>query len=105
MKLLVLAALAVFGWRLVTGRWPPLLRMARAFGRGLRSAPPLSTSAPAEARTLFGLAPGADRAQILAAHRAMIGRVHPDRGGTADAVHEANAARDLLLAEAAWERR
>jgi hypothetical protein len=27
--------------------------------------------------------------------------VHPDRGGTSDQVHEANAARDLLLAELA----
>ena len=25
--------------------------------------------------------------------------VHPDRGGTAEQVHEANAARDLLLDE------
>jgi hypothetical protein len=28
-------------------------------------------------------------------------KVHPDRGGTSDAVHEANAARDLLLARIA----
>ncbi|MFM6831362.1 MAG: molecular chaperone DnaJ, partial [Novosphingobium sp.] len=30
--------------------------------------------------------------------RRLIAQVHPDRGGSNEAVHEANAARDLLLA-------
>jgi DnaJ homolog subfamily C member 19 len=31
------------------------------------------------------------------AHRRLIARIHPDRGGSTEQVHEANAARDLLL--------
>jgi DnaJ family protein C protein 19 len=84
MKLLWLAALAVVGWRLLTGRWP---------WDGPRSA-------AGDATRLLGLSAGADREQIIAAHRALIMRVHPDRGGTSAEVHAADAARDLLLAKA-----
>ncbi len=41
----------------------------------------------------------ASRAEIIEAHRRLVAMVHPDRGGTNDQVHEANAARDLLLDE------
>ena len=34
-----------------------------------------------------------------AGHKRLIAMVHPDRGGTDGQVHEANAARDLLLDE------
>jgi DnaJ family protein C protein 19 len=37
------------------------------------------------------------RDEILAAHKRLITRVHPDRGGDVEQVHAANAARDLLL--------
>jgi DnaJ family protein C protein 19 len=100
MKLLLLAAIAVVAWRLITGRWPPFAKLARMMQHKLPRA-----DAPAQARALLGLAPGADRAQILAAHRVLITRVHPDRGGSGEAVHAADAARDLLLAEATWEQR
>jgi DnaJ family protein C protein 19 len=40
----------------------------------------------------------AGASEIADAHRRRIARVHPDRGGSNDQVHEANAARDLLLA-------
>jgi DnaJ family protein C protein 19 len=88
MKLLWLAVLAVLAWRWLTGRWPWESRAARP-----------SIRSGSEARSLLGLSPGADRAQIVAAHRALVTQVHPDRGGSAEAVHAANAARDLLLAE------
>ena len=52
----------------------------------------------AEARDLLGLAPDADRAAILAAHRRLIARNHPDSGGTEALAARLNAARDLLLA-------
>jgi DnaJ homolog subfamily C member 19 len=91
MKLLWLAAIAVVAWRMLTGRWP------------WENRAPARRSASAEARALLGVAPGAGREEIVAAHRALIARVHPDRGGSGEAVHEANAARDVLLAEAAWE--
>ncbi len=49
------------------------------------------------ARRLLAVRDGADRAEIVEAHRRLIAMVHPDRGGTSAQVHEANAARDLLL--------
>ncbi len=36
---------------------------------------------------------------MIEAHRRLLAMVHPDRGGTNEQVHEANAARDVLLAE------
>jgi len=62
-------------------------------------APPrISDRDLAEARDLLGLSPTADREAILAAHRRLIARNHPDSGGTAALAAKLNAARDLLLA-------
>jgi len=87
-KLLVLVALALVTWKLVTGRWPwqPKLTSGRS---ALRQ----------RARTLLGVSPEADRREILEAHRRLLATVHPDRGGSNELVHEANAARDVLLAD------
>ena len=41
----------------------------------------------------------ASHAEIIEAHKRLITMIHPDRGGTNEQVHEANAARDLLLDE------
>ncbi len=86
-RLLVLAGIVVLGWKLVTGRWP--------------WEPKLSTRAQAvfRARRLLGVSAAASREEILAAHKRLVTMVHPDRGGSNDQVHEANAARDLLLDE------
>jgi curved DNA-binding protein CbpA len=54
--------------------------------------------AETRARNLLGVGPDAPREQIIEAHRRLLALVHPDRGGSNEAVHEANAARDLLLA-------
>jgi hypothetical protein len=86
-KLLILVALAVLACRVLTGRWPWQL-----WAISERS------QAEARARALLGVARAADRATIIEAHRRLLGRVHPDRGGTVEQVHAANAARDLLLA-------
>jgi len=51
----------------------------------------------AEAHDLLGLSPGADRDAIIAAHRRLIARNHPDSGGTDALAARLNAARDLLL--------
>lgn len=59
----------------------------------------------ARARALLGLRRSADRNEIIDAHRRLVSRVHPDKGGTGDQVVEANAARDLLLARLAKEGR
>lgn len=98
MKFLLLLALAVMAFRLVAGRWP--WQPGRGLGRGGQGR--VTAEARAQAQALLGVAPGAPRAEIIEAHRRLIGMVHPDRGGTSDLVHEANAARDLLLAEIAF---
>ncbi len=85
-KLLWIAVLASLACRLISGRWPwELLKAAD------RSA------AVSRARVLLGVRADATREEIIEAHRKLISQVHPDKGGSADAVHEANAARDVLL--------
>lgn len=87
MKLLIFAVIAAMGWKLVTGRWPwerKLSTRAQAVSR---------------ARQLLGVSAAASRDDIVSAHKRLVAMVHPDRGGTDGQVHEANAARDLLLNE------
>lgn len=86
-KLLVFAGIAVIGWKLVTGRWP--------------WEPKVATRAQAvfRARKLLGVTAAASREEILVSHKRLVSMVHPDRGGSNAQVHEANAARDILLDE------
>jgi hypothetical protein len=51
----------------------------------------------AEARAILGVEPDADAEAIRAAHRRLIGAVHPDRGGSAELTRRVNLARDTLL--------
>ena len=86
-KLLIVAGILVYGFKLVTGRWP--------------WEPKLATRAQAvfRARKLLGVTAAASREEVLVAHKRLVAMVHPDRGGSNGQVHEANAARDLLLDE------
>ena len=86
-RLIVYAALALIVWKMASGRWP--------------WEPKVSTRAQAvsRARKLLGVRAGADRAEIIEAHKRLLALVHPDRGGTNEQVHEAQAARDVLLDE------
>ena len=88
-KLLFIAAAVSFGCRWVFGKWPWYFLAAK----------PTRGQAVFRARKLLAVREGADRTEILDAHRRLIAMVHPDRGGTNGQVHEANAARDLLLDE------
>lgn len=90
MKWLLLLVLAMVAVRLLIGRWP--WEPGRAGRRSI---------AKAKARNLLGVGEGASRADIIEAHKRLVARVHPDRGGTNEQVHEANSARDLLLGELA----
>ena len=86
-KLLVLLVLASIACRMLAGKWPwELFKSATA------------ASDEAQARAVLGVSRNASAAEIAEAHRSLIARVHPDRGGSNERVHEANAARDLLLA-------
>ncbi|NBC37730.1 molecular chaperone DnaJ [Novosphingobium sp. FSY-8] len=84
--------LASLACRVLDGRWP--WDIWRAWQKADRARVDRQ-----RARTLLGLGGGAGRQDILDAHRRLMLTVHPDRGGTNDLVHEANAARDLLLTE------
>lgn len=86
-RILFFAALGVLAWRLVTGRWPWERKVATR------------AQAVFRARKLLGVSAAASREEILTAHKRLVTMVHPDRGGSNGQVHEANAARDLLLDE------
>ena len=89
--LLRIAILLVLGcvlFRWAFGEWPWANLTGGAQARAL-----------ADARALLGVEAAASREDIIAAHRRLAARVHPDRGGSNDALRQANAARDLLLGE------
>lgn len=84
-KLILFAVLGLIAWKMISGRWPweqPVSTRSQALFR---------------ARSLLGVPESASREDIVAAHRRLLAVVHPDRGGSNAQVHEANAARDLLI--------
>ena len=90
MRLIWILALAILAWRLLAGAWP-WQSLRRWQGRETLD----------QARKLLEVRPGASKQEIVEAHRRRLAVVHPDRGGSNEAVHQANAARDVLLAEMA----
>ena len=79
-KLLVLLAILAFIWHWV--RKDERKHIDRSLG---------------EAAALLEIPVDADRDTILAAHRRIIARAHPDMGGDASLATKVNAARDTLL--------
>lgn len=92
-KLLWAAGLLVLAWRMFAGRWP--WESGRIAAR---------RRAETQARNLLGVRKNAQRTDIIDAHRRLVAQVHPDRGGTTGQVHEANDARDVLLAGLATDK-
>ncbi|MBN8829804.1 MAG: molecular chaperone DnaJ [Sphingomonadales bacterium] len=98
---LVAKGMPVVGALVATGSglW---LRYGEMLMRGRSAGPPPPSTSPAEidraqAAELLGVAPDADREEILAAYRRLMARNHPDAGGSAGLAARINAARDLLL--------
>lgn len=78
LKILLLAGAAFLIWRLIA----PKLR---------------GVSDTDKARRLLGVNAAASRDEIIAAHRRLVAKVHPDTGGSEGLAAELNAARDILL--------
>ncbi len=89
LKLAVLLALASLACKWALGKWPWDYLRAES----------TRSQAVFKARKLLAVRDDASHAEIIEAHKRLITMIHPDRGGTNDQVHEANAARDLLLDE------
>lgn len=89
LRYIVLVAAVCLVCRWALGKWP------WDYLRG----PSTRTAALRRARSLLGVEASASREDVIAAHRRLVALVHPDRGGTTQAMQEANAARDLLLAQ------
>ena len=69
-------------------------------GNGGRPGPaPGGAMTKAEALEILGLDAGVDRAQIVAAHRRLMQKLHPDRGGNDYLAAQINRAKDVLLEE------
>lgn len=89
MRFLVIIAVVCLLCRWISGKWPWQFLTSTSTRQ----------QAVFKARKLLAVEAGASHEEIMAAHKRLIAMVHPDRGGTNDQVHEANAARDLLLDE------
>ncbi|MEL6542638.1 MAG: DnaJ domain-containing protein [Pseudomonadota bacterium] len=87
LKFAVILVLICIVWRWALGQWP----------WDALKPPPTRAQAIIKARDVLRVAPDASREDILTAHKKLVAKVHPDRGGNSAAVHEANDARDLLL--------
>lgn len=68
-------------------------------GSGRENATPPSSGQMSldEARKVLGVEAGADREEIIAAHRRLVSKVHPDRGGSSYLAAQINRAKEVLL--------
>ena len=90
-------------------RFAPLLKrlLPGVFGQsagsktqqGSRRAPQTPTLTKNQARAMLEVPPDATRDEIIQAHRKLMAKNHPDRGGSNYIAAQLNEAKDLLLAD------
>jgi DnaJ-domain-containing protein 1 len=68
-----------------------------SFEQASQAAPGASSMNRAEALAVLGLPEGAGREDIIASHRKLMQKIHPDRGGNDYLAAKLNQAKDLLL--------
>ena len=99
----IAAALFLLGLRLLTtGRiltGAALMSGALLWAAWRRTQVKTSSMSAEDARRLLGVTESASLAEIRDAHRRLIARVHPDKGGSAELANRVNVARDTLVAE------
>lgn len=82
-------------WPLLSGLWSRV-RGHQAGGSGAGGVHHAKMSTK-QALAVLGLNPGASKEEVLAAHRKLIQKLHPDRGGNDHLTRTVNQARDVLL--------
>ena len=99
----IAAALFLLGLRLLTtGKVLPgaaLISGALLWAAWRRVQSKSGAMSADDARRLLGVPENASLAEIRDAHRRLIARVHPDKGGSAELANRVNVARDTLIAE------
>jgi hypothetical protein len=86
---------------------PPLMFDPNPYAPGQdqreRASPPPARNGmtEAEAREILEVGPNATRAEIMAAYKRLMAKVHPDRGGSNFFAKQLNAARAVLLGDEA----
>ena len=101
--LLALAGLLLYGRRfglafLAGANALSLLGLRRpASARRQAPRPPPARMSRQEAYQVLGLQPGANVGEIRAAHRRLMAKLHPDKGGVPHLARQVNEARDVLL--------
>ena len=79
------------------GRTRPQAPPANGQGQRAQPHPPLVRMVPEEAQAVLGIAPGASPEEVRAAHKRLMQRLHPDRGGSAYLAAKINEAKQVLM--------
>ncbi|MDD5033131.1 MAG: molecular chaperone DnaJ [Methylococcaceae bacterium] len=79
--------------------WRQIFHVHSKDRTGEAPAPPgkIGPMSKEEAYEILGLVNGASRQEVIAAHRRLMQRMHPDRGGTNYLAGKINQARDTLI--------